>query len=403
MTQLKDDEIEKLTGPMDSALGRFFVFCLTIGLLFGSCLGIIYSFTRESTEQGLAPLWFTCTVILMFMTYTVAPLFAEWAGIDPKSRWKPYYFIYHLAFYLIPFAWVFLGLGYGNQSSYGTFYQRKVIENVTDILPGDSFGTLDGFVATNLTRAFIETLTVDPLGNLTHTVETVINETDKYAEVTQQLKINQAVKYREVKYFEPENPQVHGFKLPLPPDTKKHIIVAPIFRGYSKCLARFRATTTCMTQNSILGWAISTRKSWCNSLGLVQCKEEHLEVVPMYGCLTTDGNGLCGRVKSALDQVLVDIIVDTHANEGWFFEAGSPREAKVTYNHTLNKAPMLWVDVNADPCILDRASCEASWSSYGFLGTIITIFAISLIGCTALLDGYADARLRVVRSYVVNL
>lgn len=395
------------TSVFNSSFGRFLVFLLSVSLYACSCFGVMYSRMPEYVHSGMSTVFTLLTFCAMVMYFMLPARFAEQVGMNPKYTWKPYLCLWHLSFYLAPVAIIFLAHGGAKLSAFGQFYR---FENVTEAITwpeGHPFTSFNGFVALNLTKAFVQTLMVDPMDNETTIVKKNYNLTGDDGDVMERITVNQATRFREVKYFPPSNPVVEGFMRPLPVDTMLHYIVAPIFSNFTNCLARFRATSVCQARNKIVGWAVATRNSTCSAIGFVNCLEHELKIEPMYGCVLDNlknPSKLCGRVVSRPNPTLVDQIVDTHVEEGWRFYGGTPEEVKAgsRYDKDLDEdvPTALFVNANYDECIVSHEKCEATWKENYLIGGLLSLLTMLLIFTTAIIDCWVDNNLRIARMYM---
>lgn len=397
-----------ISGACNSTIGRFFVvLVLTLGLFLGACAGVVYLRMPANSDGGFVSILGILTTLDICILFTIPAYLAESSGMSSRNVLKQYFCMWRLSLFLMPFAFVFLLTGYGEMVKFGEFQRQEgsigFLGHVTDIQKtqvGYPFASIDGYVATNLTRAFVKGLLVPD--NPLWTGMRVVREAPEGASMNDT--IIQKTMFSEWRYFEPENPAVQGYKKPHPEDTMAYYIVAPIFTKREKCLTHTRATTTCMNKHPIIALAVQERTSICNSLKMVKCIKHELEILPMDGCI--DGAHLCGRVVSRPTKILLEDIVNGFSLDGWKY---SINNGTADHIHTgeevlaggAENSPVSWVNVNHDVGIMDTETWMATWKLRGVIGVLFAVFITILLLLTVACDCYADYKLRVVRPYVI--
>eukprot|EP00397_Hematodinium_sp_SG-2012_P041963 GEMP01046330.1.p1 GENE.GEMP01046330.1~~GEMP01046330.1.p1 ORF type:complete len:401 (+),score=61.38 GEMP01046330.1:236-1438(+) len=389
---------EQPPGSSNSTLGRFAIFSISLVLFVIACVGVVYARSPDNYHKGISPLLVALTAIDIGALLSVPGYLAESSGMNAQSLWKPYFAMWRLSILLMPGAIICLLLGSGESVKFGEVSTYNSIVDVLQVQSGNPFAALDGFVATNLTVAYIKVLKIPEDPNWAGTRLMDMKNEDAKPEEESISTIKQKILYSSWQYFESENPSVQGYKKKHPPDTMAYLIAAPIFARSVPCLRRFDSTTVCMAQNPIIGWAMQERDSLCSSLGMVACWKEELEILPMYGCVGDEG--LCGRVVNKPTTYLREEVVNWFTSEGWVFAGGTADEAR---NGTLRNGsdanPVLWVDANDNPCIWNPQSCMKKWDLIGTLGKFLAIITILLIVATAAYDLHVDNQLRFALEY----
>lgn len=120
---------------------------------------------------------------------------------------------------------------------------------------GNYFHATNGFVATNLSKSVVMTLTA-------HTPETWPT---------------MGLPQLPAKFMWAGNPDAPEAKPRLPKDVKWRYVVAPVFAKEDYCLKRFQVAgyynkpSKCIKKNPIIAWAVSHPDSVCNGLNLLGC------------------------------------------------------------------------------------------------------------------------------------
>mmetsp|Transcript_26666 Transcript_26666/g.61346 ORF Transcript_26666/g.61346 Transcript_26666/m.61346 type:complete len:496 (-) Transcript_26666:12-1499(-) len=361
---------------LNSSVGRFLVFMLTL-ILFGvAAVGVVMWDTPALRLGGQASFVLAGTCIIVALFYTLVPKVAERTGMTPKeSGWKPYLVIYRFAFVTALPSLVLLGVGYGRRIAFG----EETVGSGEDLsitqLSAASlkyFEALDGFVALNLTKSIAETLT-----------DTLHGE-DIYRRKS---------RFRDAEMppseYESDVPQPTE-----PPGLLRMYRIAPIFTQKVPCVSGNQTDVDCLSVHPVRAWAVSSTISLCSGLRVVACNAPSPELRPVYQCTSPepvqgsgyagDIQGLCGRVVQAPRQGVIDELNFLLTEDSWPLD-GRPNSTST------------WIDITPDECIGDIEACDFSWSTAGLSGVVFGLLTFCFVAIPAAMDCVVDRWIRTAR------
>jgi len=357
---------------------------LTLAVFALSCVGVVEWNTPDKRVKQESVFVLIGTIIGILFLYAVMPQMSRSAGMVSTDSWKPYLACYRLSYLFSLPAFLCLGLGYGQISSFGTSpsssdgSQKPSISDLSADKVGQHFELRDAFVGTNLSQSLVRTLNLHEHGDPPKTS-----------------------RYQQAEYLLPderEDFQEQGIPMPtVPPDTRTQYLVAPVFMNWEKCVTRQRISTLCVENNPIVAWAIAQTESVCSELGMLTCKLEEPVIDPVYHCSTPSRmfkssdnregpyEGLCGRTIKPPDDPVIEQLLDIMRGEGW----------------TDDRFPAtpLWIDVSYEGCIGSPDECVSQWELVGLIGILFACLTGLCILITMVLDCQTDRQIRRARMW----
>jgi len=369
----------KFSQHLDSSVGRGLIFCLTLFAFIVSAICLII--WRVPSLQQKSQHWpiLILMIISLVALFIWLPLLAEEAGMrSDRTGWKPYLAMYRGAHLTAVSALLCFAFGYGEAIRFGTPQGSDSRELSISSLEPDSGGTfeaVDGFVALNLTKGVSETLRAYEHGDVNFRRISRFHDAE--------LRVNK----------EPFSDQVEPT---VPPGMLGVFVVAPVFASWAPCVSRYRVSTTCLSDNKVLGWAIAQTESLCSDFGMVACKTPQPQIECAYQCSSdspimcssTGGGlsvtGLCGRVVAPPKEAVVDELRALLLLDGWS-------------SSSLPNSEHVWFDLRPDPCIAHPEECNATWQFIGHIGSVLAVLTVLCIIIPAALDCCVDGRIRQAR------
>lgn len=376
--------IKKKKSNLNSTCGRFFVCCLTCTLFSLICLGLSEWNSPDKRENQTSVFTLLGTIAGILFMYAVLPIMSKTAGMVATDSWKPYFACYRLSFLFAMPAFICIGLGPGQISSFGVSLssgtdKKPSIDDLRSDNPGQPFELRDAFVGTNLSKSLVRTLNLHEHG------EGESKTTSRYQQAEYLLS------------EEREDLIEQGIALPtVPPDTRTQYLVAPVFKKWEKCVTRQRISTLCVENNPIAAWAIAQQDNLCVELGMVACNPKEPILDPVYHCSEPNAwrassnkagpyAGLCGRTRTPPDQAVIDQLLVIMRSEGWTDDA-------------FPKNP-IWIDVRSEACIGAEAKCQRDWELMGTIGIVFAVLTGFCILTTMVLDCQTDRQIRRAKYY----
>jgi hypothetical protein len=308
-------------------------------------------------------------------------MLSEKSGMHPHTAgWKTYLTCYRLSFLCAIPALIFYAVGFGSALAFGQAdgeAGKLLIENVS-VDKNNYFEAVDGFVALNLTKGIIATVSRTDHGDANsgprrsrfRNAELLINK-EPYTGLTEPTRL---------------------------PGIYQYYVIAPIFQKWEACETYYQISGNCLEQNPIVGWALAEGKSLCNDINLVACKTAVPELRPVYKCSSADKmygreamgavEGLCGRVlpPPAVPEEVFDELSALFVVDGW------PGSA-------LPSPSQVWINVDEDACIDNPGGCMQIWDTCKLIAIIFTVVTVLCIAIPCCIDYQMDKRIREVKKY----
>jgi hypothetical protein len=363
---------------MDSSVGRFSLFVVTLFMVNISILGLVSWNKPQYREVGMSFYYGNLSLFVLLLVF-ILPLIAERSGMSSlETGWKPFLVLYRLAFVVTVPAAALQVLGTGAEVEFGLSAGAAGELKLEDLVNTywNYYELADGFVALNLTKGVTETRAPEEHG---------VEEHRRFSRFRDaELRVN----------TEPYSDQ------PEPTETPGRLAtyrISPVFANWAPCTTRYRISAQCLVENPVLAWAVSKTTSLCATYKSVACRPPKPKLDPVYQCSDGGGvygvgrkepiEGLCGHValpppEGAIDEFNALLIYDA-----W---------PKIS----LPSSDSLWLDVTPDECIGNPSECQATWSTMATAGFACQLLANLFIVVSMILDCRIDCRIRQARKII---
>jgi hypothetical protein len=359
---------------MNSTIGRLILFATTFAFLCLAALGLVAWRSPAYRLNGASLPILVLAACCLVVVYCVVPAAGKRAGLEANVDgfdWKPYFVCYRAAYVSALPGLVLIAYGFGEKTSFGVAAGGAGAVTMAGLQPESLkyFETSDGFVALNLTKGVVETLTTGTHGQADSLRKSRFRDAE--------LRINTEP------YSDVPEPTI-------PPGAMMIYRIAPIFSSWVPCVNLYDISQQCLVANAVVGWAFTKTQTLCSSFHSVSCLQLDSELDPVYRCSSSptrgQGNtanisGLCGRVAAAPPPAVVDELGAILKQAGWLDE-------------TLPTTSQVWVDVQPDDCISDPQSCISRWDSIGLAGMVLFVLSLLCIVLPAVMDFRFDRRIR---------
>ena len=247
----------------------------------------------------------------------------------------------------------------------------------------DYFTTADGFVAFNLSKSIVRTVNPNPLqptdslyfGSENPVVDAIFGSTNST-------------------YSDPYISEVNLFNIhqtqELFPDVISQWTVAPVFAAANPCLFSPPPThITCILNNPILGWAVSTdSSSFCRLIGSSSCTRGNVlnQSLSIYYPIplnfsTPISVGATGLVAAAPPSDIIQAFRARYIADGWPFEVDTADYP--------NGMPTVFLEINPD-IISDMDSLSHQSKIFSYVGIAVIGFTLALVLIAFYLDVKTD-------------
>lgn len=317
---------------------------------------------------------------------------------ESSTRAKPFMTLFFLSYILCIPASLSCYLGFGRASSLGApigpIGSQSGGLSITDVIaqsgslrPGkDYMNTIDGFIAFNLSKSVVHTLTPYDLGpsdslyygNTNPVLEEIFGESNSsYSDLY----------VSEVSLFDSSSKSEHE-------DVQSRWTVAPIFATSSECIQEYAPVhITCMLSNKILAWAVATDAgSLCRLVQSASCNSEgrHDTRLSIYYPERFDEKtpstiGVSGMVSASPPDFIVEAIKRRFVADGWPIEADS-----VAYPQGM---PSIWIQVS--PSLeKDIEEAKIHFTVFEYISIVLMVVTALLMIVPFVLDVQTDLLVR---------
>lgn len=364
---------------MNSTIGRLLLFATTLTFLCLAALGLVAWRSPAYRLSGASLPILAAAAGSLVVVYCVVPAAGKRAGLQTNVDgfdWKPYFVCYRTAYLLALPGLALIAYGVGEKTGFGSAAGDAGTVTMSGLQPMSLkyFEASDGFVALNLTKGVVETLTPGTHGP------------------ADSLRIS---RFRDAELKINNEPYSDVPEPTIPPGAMMIYRIAPIFSYWTPCVTLYDISQQCLLANAVVGWAFAKTETLCSSFHMVSCLQLDSELDPVYHCSSspTRGqgylaniSGLCGRVAQAPPPAVVDELGAILKHAGWLDE-------------TLPTTSQVWVDVRADDCIARPQSCISRWDSIGLAGLVLFAISLLCIVAPAVMDFRFDRRIREAMNF----
>lgn len=374
-TELRQQRMETgIDRMMNSTVGRLILFATTLVFLCLAALGLVAWRSPAYRLNGASLPILAAAACCLVVVYCVVPAAGKRAGLEANVDgydWKPYFVCFRAAYISALPGLVLIACGFGEKSGFGLAAGVAGTVTMASLRPGslEYFETSDGFVALNLTKGVVETLTTSTHGP------------------ADSLRVS---RFRDAELRINTEPFSDVPEPTVPPGAMMIYRIAPIFSSWAPCVTLYDISQQCLVTNPVVGWAFTKTQTLCSSFHMVSCLRLDSELDPVYRCsssptrgqgIIANISGLCGRVASAPPPAVVDELSAILKHAGWG-------------DDTLPTTSQVWVDVQPDDCIADPQSCISRWDSIGLAGLVLFVLSLLCIVLPAVMDFRFDRRIR---------
>ena len=248
-------------------------------------------------------------------------------------RAKPFISLFYLSYILIIPTVCLCYLGFGRMNAAGSQIKAKSLGDTSvtisqlvwfasEFKPNvDFFTSTDGFVAYNLSKSMVHTLTAyatEPHDSLYFGLDNPIVESVYGLQDTNYSNS-----------FVSEVPLFGDIEFPLFQDVLSQWTVAPIFQSAHKCLqSPAPVHITCMLSNKVIGWAVATDVgSFCKSIKSPSCSiyGQYSQSLSVYypepfNISTPPTTGFTGYLARSPPDYVIEAVKRRFVADGWPFE-----------------------------------------------------------------------------------
>mmetsp|Transcript_91894 Transcript_91894/g.160728 ORF Transcript_91894/g.160728 Transcript_91894/m.160728 type:complete len:490 (+) Transcript_91894:70-1539(+) len=363
---------------VNSTVGRAVTVLLALAIFNYSCYAMPDWNRPAYWAEGTQRLWMF-VAIAGFASMYILPLLAEHAGMSAKETgWKPYFVMFRISFVIAIPAVALQAIGQGGQLGNGEKMASQSVTSLDGSVYWSYFIADNGFVALNLTKGVVQTLTATE-----HGTEEARRES----------------RFRDAALVINNEPYVDQTQPTEQPGMTAMYRVAPVFQNWAPCVSRYRISGACLQQNPVQAWAIAQTMSLCTEVGFVACRPPQPIIEPVYQCSSDEPiygveykdpvTGLCGRITLPPPPGAIDELRALLLEDGWATKS-------------LPTAENIWLDLRPDPCIGGFAECDATWTNLQLAGVALQLLTCLLMIVPCIMDCVVDYRIREARKFFAN-